>query len=283
MDTIKVHVLHTGKVRVSPYLPFGGNCSLIKATGITTPKKDWIWIPVSAYLIEHPKGLILVDCGWSREMSPNGVFDKKAQINALGSFFLYHINQGVVETGQTVTEQLKAKGLNVSDIDYLILTHLDCDHVQGLHALTDAKQIMVSRTEMEFATHGPLSNRIRYQSKWWKDVDIKLFDWNGTEGFYHRSYDLFGDGSIQLINIPGHCDGLTAVKICNADNRFVLLFADGGYAKKSWQEMIVSGIAANKEQQYNSLKWIREQSLLSECIESIATHDAGVMPHTIEL
>ena len=83
MDTIKVHVLHTGKVRVSPYLPFGGNCSLIKATGITTPKKDWIWIPVSAYLIEHPKGLILVDCGWSREMSPNGVFDKKAQINAL--------------------------------------------------------------------------------------------------------------------------------------------------------------------------------------------------------
>ena len=226
--------------------------------------------------------MILVDCGWSREMSPNGVFDKKAQIKALGSFLLYHINQGMVEFGQTVSEQLKARGLNISDIDYLLLTHLDCDHVEGLHALADAKQILVSRTEMEFATHGPFSNHIRYQSKWWDGINIKLFDWNGTEGCYHRSFDLFGDGSVELINIPGHSNGLLAVKIKNEENKFVLLFADGGYATKSWQKMIVSGIAADREQQYNSLKWIREQSLLPECIESIATHDADIVPHTID-
>ena len=40
MGTFKVHILHTGKVRVSPYLPFGGNCSIIKASGLTTPKKN---------------------------------------------------------------------------------------------------------------------------------------------------------------------------------------------------------------------------------------------------
>ena len=40
MDKIKIHVLRTGEVRVSPYLPFGGdNCSIIKASGLTTPKK----------------------------------------------------------------------------------------------------------------------------------------------------------------------------------------------------------------------------------------------------
>jgi len=35
---MKIHVLHTGEVRVSPYLPFGGdNCNLLKASGMTTP------------------------------------------------------------------------------------------------------------------------------------------------------------------------------------------------------------------------------------------------------
>ena len=79
MEKIKIHVLRTGEVRVSPYLPFGGDdCSIIKASGITTPKSKWIWLPVFSFLIEHPKGLVLFDTGWHREMSPDGVYDKKA-------------------------------------------------------------------------------------------------------------------------------------------------------------------------------------------------------------
>lgn len=59
MDKIKIHVLRTGEVRVSPYLPFGGDdCSLLKASGITTPKSKWIWLPVFSFLIEHPKGMM---------------------------------------------------------------------------------------------------------------------------------------------------------------------------------------------------------------------------------
>ena len=101
MDKIKIHVLRTGEVRVSPYLPFGGdNCSIIKASGLTTPKKDWIWLPVFSYLIEHPKGLILFDTGWHRDMSPDGVYDKRAQVRSLGSWLLYHINQGRIAKGE---------------------------------------------------------------------------------------------------------------------------------------------------------------------------------------
>lgn len=118
---IKIHVLHTGTVRVSPYLPFGGEHSnILKASGFTTPKKDWVWLPVSCYLIEHPKGK-------------------------------------------------------------------------------------------------------------------------------------------------------------------VLLYTDGGYATKSWQEMILPGIAWDKALVRRSLEWIREQCSHPDCIESLATHDAAVPPHVIEL
>lgn len=283
MKKIKIHVLHTGQVRVSPALPFGGNCNIIKASGITTPKDKWLWLPVSAYLIEHPEGLILVDCGWQREMSPHGVFDKKSQIASLGSRFLYQINQGVIEKGAAVNEQLEKMGLAPADLDYVLLTHLDCDHANGLRQVSEAKKILVSRTEMEFAKKKTIVNMIRYQQRWWEGVDVSLFDWNSSEGPFRRSYDLFGDGSVMMVNIPGHSDGLCAVKIKNKEGKFVLLFSDGGYATKSWKDMITSGVAENKKQQYQSLEWIRKQSMDPLCIESLANHDAEIKPHVIEL
>ena len=278
---MKVHVLHTGEVRVSPYLPFGGdNCNLLKASGMTTPKEDWIWLPVSVYLIEHPKGLILVDTGWHRDMSPEGVYDKAAQIKSLGSRVLYNVNQGQIPLGEAVDEQLEAMGIKPADLDYVLLTHLDCDHANGLRAVKDAKHIIVAQEELDCARKNGF---IRYKKKWWEGVDLQTIEWNGTEGPAQKSFDLFGDGSIKMINIPGHCDGLCAVKITREDGRYVLLFSDGGYATKSWKEMITSGVSLDKEMQRKSLQWIREQSMDANCIESLATHDTDIRPHMIEL
>ena len=281
MVMMKIHVLHTGEVRVSPYLPFGGdNCNLLKASGMTTPKEEWIWLPVSVYLIEHPKGLILVDTGWHRDMSPEGVYDKAAQIKSLGSRILYNVNQGQIPLGEAVDEQLEVMGIKPADLDYVLLTHLDCDHANGLRAVKDAKHIIVAQEELDCARKNGF---IRYKKKWWEGVDLQTIEWNGTEGPAQKSFDLFGDGSIKMINIPGHCDGLCAVKITREDGRYVLLFSDGGYATKSWKEMITSGVSLDKEMQRKSLQWIREQSMDANCIESLATHDTDIRPHMIEL
>ena len=278
---MKIHVLHTGEVRVSPYLPFGGdNCNLLKASGMTTSKEDWIWLPVSVYLIEHPKGLILVDTGWHRDMSPEGVYDKAAQIKSLGSRVLYNVNQGRIPLGEAVDEQLETMGIKPADLDYVLLTHLDCDHANGLRAVKDARHIIVAQEELDCARKNGF---IRYKKKWWKDCDLQTIEWNGTEGPAGKSFDLFGDGSVKMINIPGHCDGLCAVKITREDGKYVLLFSDGGYATKSWKEMITSGVSLDKEMQRKSLQWIREQSMDPNCVESLATHDTEIKPHVIEL
>ncbi|BCN31908.1 hypothetical protein bsdtb5_32030 [Anaeromicropila herbilytica] len=281
MDKIKIHVMHTGYVCVSPDLPFGGeNCSAIKASGIFGRKENRLWLPVSVYLIEHPQGKILVDCGWHRNMSPNGTLDKAAQIKSLGSLFLYLVNQGKIEKGAAIDEQLKRLGLKTSDLDYVLLTHLDCDHANGVGLVKDAKKILVALDEVECAKR---HSAVRYKKKWWKDVSLTEFDWNDTEGPVRKSYDLFGDGSIELINIPGHADGLFAVKVKNVDGKFVLLFSDGGYAEKSWKQMITSGISLDRDKQKKSLQWIREQSMDANCLESLANHDPSVIPHVILL
>lgn len=65
---IKIHVLHCGCVSLPRRAAFGG-------PALPARRVD---LPVSAYLIEHPQGLILVDTGWSREISPRGVYAPEA-------------------------------------------------------------------------------------------------------------------------------------------------------------------------------------------------------------
>lgn len=280
---MKVHVLRTGEVRVSPYLPFGGdNCSLLKASGITTPKSEWIWLPVFSFYIEHPRGKFLFDTGWHREMSPEGVYDKRAQIKSLGSWFLYQINQGRIARGEAIDEQLAQLGVKPEDLDCVLLSHLDCDHANGLRQVSAAKRILVSRSEMEGTHRFNPQIWIRFQKRWWEGTGIETFDWNGEEGPVRKSYDVLGDGSLQMINIPGHSEGLCALKITNAEGKYVLLFADGGYATRSWRDMITSGISLDKRLQRQSLQWIRQQSLSPDCVASLATHDTDVQPHVIE-
>lgn len=282
MADIKIHVFHTGEVCVAPDLPFGGdNCNAVKASGVFGKKEDRLWLPVSAYLIEHPKGKFLVDTGWARDVSPNGEFDKKAQIKSLGSVMLYEVNQGRIGLGQCIDEQLLEMGIKDSDIDAVLITHLDCDHANGLKQVKNAKKFMVSADEVKFANK--ITNKVRYYKGWWEGIDLTEFEWNDNQGPVGKSYDLLGDGSIELINIPGHADGLYAVKVKNEEGKFVLLFSDGGYARKSWEEQITSGIAADKQLQKQSLAWIREQSLDENCVESLANHDPDIAPHVIEL
>ena len=144
------------------------------------------------------------------------------------------------------------------------------EKVTGLLNKYTMYQIEVSKDEMMFALKHSF---IRYQKKWWEDINLDTFEWNNCKGPTEKSYDLFNDGSVELINIPGHSDGLFAVKITNKKGEYVLLYSDGGYARKSWEEGIVSGIASNRQAQKQSLEWIRQMSLDPLCICTLANHE----------
>ena len=279
---MKIRVFHTGKVYVSKALPFKDaekNPNPFQLT-ILTPygRRNRVWLPVSAYLIEHERAKILVDTGRHREISPDGEYNRRAQIRhmGLGHFLL---NQGVVPKGQSIVEQLAALDISPRDLDFVILTHLHTDHASGLRQLTEAKKILVSEDELRDTRKFP----IRYASDMWHGVNFEPFAFADTGvGSVGKSFDLFGDGSIELVNIPGHTSGLAAVKV-NRNGKFVLLFSDGGYAKKSWQELISPGTALDEELAFKSLLWIRQMSSDENCVESLANHDPDIEPHEIVL
>ena len=127
-------------------------------------------------------------------MSPHGVFERRVQIRSLGSLPLYFTNQVVVESSAAIDEQLAARGVAPVDWDAVLLSHLDCDHANGLKLVADAKKILVLKDELRFAENGSPVNRISCNADWRRGTKMQTFDWNGLMGSAGRSYDVSATG-----------------------------------------------------------------------------------------
>jgi glyoxylase-like metal-dependent hydrolase (beta-lactamase superfamily II) len=209
---MKIHMLQCGCIRVDPTVPFGKRLDLIEAAKqLTAADKNRITLPVFTYLIEHPKGLILVDTGWCRDISPRGVYDPKAAAAILPSQMaaLFH---PFVPKGMAIHEQLADLGIQPEDLDYVLLTHLDVDHVAGLRHVNKAKHIVLP--EYEYYWSCRTVYKVRQPQDLWIQYPMERPFYRGSPlGPNHWVIDLFGDESIQLVNVPGHTEGQAAVVI----------------------------------------------------------------------
>lgn len=236
-------------------------------------KKHQVELPVSAYLIEHPKGIVLIDTGWHDINRTNALKNLS---------FHYPFNKVVLPPGQAVHEQLQQLGYQTSDIDYVILSHLHSDHADGLEHVANAKNILVSEEEWFTAN----KDKFRYLPHEWQKSHISTFHLEHTGiGPTGKSFDLFDDGTLEFIHTPGHTAGLCATRIKrhNDARPFLLLASDVGYAKKSWEHGILPGLVVNKNDAIQSLNWVKTQALDDNCIQAIANHDQDVRPQTITL
>lgn len=280
-SVVRVHILHCGKMLVSEKVPYGSGITLKNAaSGLFERPERRVELPVSAYLIEHPRGKVLVDTGWSREISPNGEYDAHAAKGSMPDYLVrfYH---PWVEKGQTVTEQLAQKGMKPEDIDIVLLTHLDADHISGLRSVSGAKRLLTAQEERWWTNRTVY--RLRQPENMWWGLPLETFWYKGTmEGPLWWSYDLFGDESVTLVCLPGHTDGMFAVRVKNG-GRFVLLCSDAAYSERSWREGVLPGFGFNEKAIRKSHAWIREQSEDPGCIAVIANHDPAVKPQVIEL
>lgn len=278
---MKLHVLRCGTIRVSETVPYGNRIDLKNtARQLAAPDRERLTLPVCVYLIEHPRGLILVDTGWCRDISPQGVYDPKAVAGVLPAHLaaLFH---PYVPEGMAVHEQLAARGIRPEDLECVLLTHLDADHVAGLRHVSGARRIVLPEDEYFWSCRTVYKARQPWSL--WFDQPIERVFYRGSPlGPNRWAIDLFGDESVQLVNVPGHTDGQAAVIVRNG-GRFVLLAADAAYSPRNWQEMITPGFGFGREWQLKSLRWIAQMAADPGCAAVLCSHDAAVPPQTIEL
>lgn len=268
---IRIHVMRCGIVTTDETVPDASkSVNPFAFTGILRHQHKVV-LPVFTYLIEHPEGRILVDTGWHTDVRNDQISHISRHIHIASSARL--------DKGEAITEQLDRMHLKPSDIDMVLLTHLDVDHASGMKLVKDAKKFYAHPEEIEDADQ----NRIRYNRKMWEGISIDPIPFQYDANTPHKkSYDVFQDGTVKFIDLSGHSKGTTGVLI-QQDNRFVILTGDACYNRHNWEEKKLQGITVSKEKAMQSIQWISDMSQKEGCVKILATHDPEIQEQLIEI
>jgi glyoxylase-like metal-dependent hydrolase (beta-lactamase superfamily II) len=118
-------------------------------------------------------------------------------------------------------------GIGPDDVSHIVQTHLHLDHTGGLGHFPNAVVVVHAR-ELEAAMSADDPMRTGYIRV---DYDRPELGWQTIEG----DSDLFGDGSIRLLETPGHAAGQLSLLIDLADTGSVLLTGDAADNLAQWE------------------------------------------------
>ncbi len=163
------------------------------------------------FLLEHPeKGLVLIDTGYGK------AFLKEIK---KGFGFLYNLMLKVIyDPKRSLLQQLKEDGIEKKDLSYLIITHFHPDHIGALSEFSDVPWIYredVLKKCMRLSSLSAFKNgffRKLVPAVPQKSICVSEQDFSGSL-FGFGSYDVFGDSSLFLIDLPGHSLGQMGVMI----------------------------------------------------------------------
>ena len=191
----KLHVFPTGSITVSSRVVYRDG---------SLPQQHTLDILV--FGIEHPKqGLVLVGTGLNRGLAE----DAPRYLGPVRSIF----GQVDMQPGQDILSQLKTVRLSAERVKFVILPDLRLDHTGELEGLSQAAAVVTREEHAAALSSGTLglymTDEFDQVAKW-QFVDFSTAPPLGT---FARSHDLFGDGSIELIDVAGATAGGLAVLV----------------------------------------------------------------------
>ncbi|MBN8612127.1 MAG: MBL fold metallo-hydrolase [Deltaproteobacteria bacterium] len=193
--------------------------------------------PALVALIHHPtRGPILFDTGYSpRFLHATRPFPER---------FYAWVTPITIDPARTALAQLEARGIRASDITHVIVSHFHADHVAGLCDFPRARLVYLERALRSFLPLG----RIRGTAAGFlrallpEDLESRaLVPRPECESVrlppecapFHYGVDLFGDGSISLVELPGHVEGQLGAFLRAADGSLDFLVADACWTTES--------------------------------------------------
>jgi N-acyl homoserine lactone hydrolase len=229
--TVRLQPLLCGTWRWPPaaLLRDEGRFGWRKALGLGVPRREWVDVPVQAFLVEHPgAGHVLVDSGFH----PSVAVDPKENLGRL--LTTLSIRDVEMRPEQAVPAQLRERGLDAADIGTVVVTHLHADHASAISEFPDATFVVSSAEWSAASSQGARNGYRRRQFDHAFDYRTLDFDGPDADSFsaFGRSFDLFGDGSVRLVFTPGHTRGhLSAV--LRLSHGEVLLAGDAIYLERT--------------------------------------------------
>ena len=263
---MRVHAISTGTVRVTSRQRRGSGPGPLRPLltmldrGFTEPLPIWAWA------IEHPEGVIVVDTGETARTSEPGWFPR------WHPYFRLAVKLDVAPE-QEIGPQLRTLGIEPGDVRTVALTHMHTDHSGGLSHFPGS-EILVSKTELELAsgTRGKLRGFIPHR---WPD-------WFGPTVFepraepfvpFERSLPLTDAGDVRIVPTPGHTHGHVSVVLDEGD-RVVFFAGDTTYGDDLLLADAIDGVCPDPGAARDTMARIRELAADRPTVY-LPSHDPG--------
>jgi glyoxylase-like metal-dependent hydrolase (beta-lactamase superfamily II) len=272
--SVRLHPLLAGEMLAPPcYLDRrAGRIGLARdVTGALASRGrgSWIWLPIPAFLIEHPSaGPVLVDTGFHASVA-SGVRANMGPLSPL----LYRVR---MTREQALAAQLAQRGVAITDVTTVVMTHLHIDHASGIAELPGAT-FVVDRREWEAAgerggmTRGYVARQFDHAFDW-RAIDYDAPELDSFASF-GQSVDLFGDGSVRLLSTPGHTRGHQSV-LLRLREREALLIGDAAFTRAALAGTAMPMILDDAHRYRRALGEIRRYLEQTPGALAIPGHDA---------
>lgn len=182
------------------------------------------------FLIQHSsRGVVLFGTGLSTDAArrPESVLDVLSQRP-------FTFKQ---KRGQDILGQLAAQGIGASDVRWVVLSSLEPEQAGFIDAFPEATVVIAER-EWEWrknkrAQPGPLDPG-RFEGR----IKLQLVDLANSPAFgpFENGFDLFKDGSLVLVNLPGRTPGTMGLWV-NLDEGPVFLTGSAAYVLDNYLDL----------------------------------------------
>jgi N-acyl homoserine lactone hydrolase len=194
-------------------------------------------VPVPFYLIRHPDGDVVVDGGNPLAMAR----DAEAFLGEYADVFKVKMTED-----QHCVAQLTELGVPPSEVRYVVQTHLHFDHIGTLGHFPES-EIVVHERELEAA-------RADDRGGYLGDFADPGLRWRPVAG----DHDLFADGSVRLLETPGHSAGHMSLLVTLDATGPVLLTADASDNRGQWEGRHHPRGFHSREQAADSMRRLHE-------------------------
>lgn len=172
------------------------------------PDRKALWeLTVSGILVRHPNGHLLLDTGANSHA-------RKDDLPEMNNFLDRTITRSVTrkKSSKSVLAALQELNEEVSQLSFVILTHIHGDHAGGLVDLEKAASIpvVVRQEELAFAKDPEIQGILQVFSQHISVIEEHqqpLTFVDAPYSIFPKHKDIFGDGSVVLVPLPGHTPG----------------------------------------------------------------------------
>lgn len=259
---MQIYAIQTGFVRTKTAQIEGRGHGLLRQLAIFTDRNWTEWLPIYAWVIDHPEGIIVVDTGQGAHLLETG--------KSLHPYMRWEA-AFKIEREQEIGPQLRGLGIGPRDVKKVILTHLHIDHDGGLAHFPNSK-IFIARGELH-ASRGFLGRVRGYlPNRWPSWFDPAPLDFAAEPfGPFASSRRLTEAGDVLAIATPGHTANHVSVAVRDGNTTFFLA-GDTSYNEELMLAGKVDGISADERISIATLNNIKRLTQAGPTVY-LPTHD----------